>query len=277
MSEHEIINLPSASTLATLRQELNGRKPAPKAVAVFADPVFSPTDTRVAQKKPRTPAPNNSTKGSISTELFSIQNLRDASQEAGINLERLPGTRTEAKDILELLPANMRTQALDFEANKNNVLNSNLSQYRIVHFATHGILNTTRPELSAVVLSLVDPQGRPQSGFLRLNDIFNLNLPAELVVLSACQTGLGQNMRGEGLVGLTRGFMYAGSPRVLASLWSVSDKSTAELMAQIYQAMLKKGLPPAAALRNAQLQLLNDPKWNSPYYWAAFTLQGEWR
>jgi CHAT domain-containing protein len=282
LSEHEIINLPSVSTLATLRQQLNGRKPAPKAVAVFADPVFSPTDERVAQRKDRTPASNDPTQDSVNTEPFSApilqeQIVRDASQEAGIDLERLAESRTEAKDILQLLPVNMRSQALDFEANKNNVLNSNLSQYRIIHFATHGILNTTRPELSAVVLSLVDPQGRPQSGFLRLNDIFNLNLPAELVVLSACKTGLGQDMRGEGLIGLTRGFMYAGSPRVLASLWSVNDESTAVFMTLFYKAMLEKGLPPAAALRTAQLELQKQEEWQSPYYWAAFTLQGEWR
>jgi CHAT domain-containing protein len=203
--------------------------------------------------------------------------LRDASEELGINFERLPGTRQEAQDILQLLPANTHTQALDFKANRSNVLNTDLSQYRIVHFATHGILNTTRPELSAVVLSLVDPQGRPENGFLRLNDIFNLTLSGELVVLSACQTGLGQNIRGEGLVGLTRGFMYAGTPRVLASLWNVNDESTAVLMTQFYKARLEKDLPTAAALRNAQLELQKSPKWQSPYYWAAFTLQGEWK
>ncbi|NJM67826.1 MAG: tetratricopeptide repeat protein [Acaryochloris sp. RU_4_1] len=168
LSEHEIINLPSASTLATLRQELNGRKPAPKTVAVFADPVFSPTDERVGQRKGRTSASNKPTQGSVSAESFSVQTLRDASQKAGMNFEALPGTRREAEAILQLLPANTKMQALDFEANKTKVLDSNLSQYRIVHFATHGILNTTRPELSAVVLSLVDPKGRPENGFLRL-------------------------------------------------------------------------------------------------------------
>jgi CHAT domain-containing protein len=272
---HEIINLPSASTLATLRSELNGRKPAPKTIAMFADPVFSPTDERIAKAKRQ--SFNSTPQQSSITEPFTVQTLRSASQDAGINFERLRGTRQEAKDILQLLPPQMQTQALDFEANRTNVLKPNLSQYRIVHFATHGILNTTRPALSAVVLSLVDPQGRPQNGFLRLNDIFNLNLPAELVVLSACQTGLGQNIRGEGLVGLTRGFMYAGSPRVLVSLWSVNDESTADLMTRFYKAMLEKGLPPAAALRTAQLELQKQPKWNSPYYWAAFAFQGEWK
>jgi CHAT domain-containing protein/tetratricopeptide (TPR) repeat protein len=271
---HEIINLPSASTLATLRQELNGRKPAPKPVAMFADPVFSSKDDRVGNKK-RQSDDKSPQKNSI-YEPFSMVPIRGATEEAGLNFERLKGTRQEAKNILQLLPENMQTQALDFEANKNNVLDPKLSQYRIIHFATHGILNTTRPELSAVVLSLVDQQGRPQNGFLRLNDIFNLNLPAELVVLSACQTGLGQDMRGEGLIGLTRGFMYAGSPRVLVSLWSVNDDSTAVLMTEFYKAMLQQNLTPAAALRAAQLKMLQS-QWKSPYHWAAFTLQGEWR
>jgi CHAT domain-containing protein len=128
-----------------------------------------------------------------------------------------------------------------------------------------------------VVLSLVDEQGKPQNGFLRLQDIFNLNLPAELVVLSACETGLGQDVKGEGLVGLTRGFMYAGSPRVLVSLWSVNDRGTSELMSRFYKKMLQEKLQPAAALRAAQIEMLHNPQWKSPYYWAAFTLQGEWR
>jgi CHAT domain-containing protein/Tfp pilus assembly protein PilF len=275
LMEHEIVTLPSASTLATLRKEISGRKPATKGVAVFADPVFSATDPRVTQGPSSTEKKTAQT-GSI-PDPFSVQTLRDASEEAGINFERLPGTRQEAQDILKLLPANTRTQALDFEANKSNVLNSNLSQYRIIHFATHGILNTNHPELSAVVLSLVDRQGRKENGFLRLNDIFNLNLPSELVVLSACETGRGQNISGEGLIGLTRGFMYAGTPRVVASLWQVNDESTAVLMTRFYKAMLEKGLPPAAALRAAQLELQKQPQWQSPHYWAAFTLQGEWQ
>jgi CHAT domain-containing protein/Tfp pilus assembly protein PilF len=276
LSEHEIINLPSASTLATLRHELNGRKPAAKALAVFADPVFSQTDQRVS-KNGSALTPNNSSQESINSLPLSMETFRSASQDAGIDFGRLPGTRQEAENILKLIPANTQTQAFDFKASRENVLNSNLSQYRIIHFATHGILNTTRPELSAVVLSLVDQKGNSHNGFLRLNDVFNLNLPAELVVLSACQTGLGQNIRGEGLIGLTRGFMYAGTPRVLVSLWNVNDESTAVLMTHFYKAMLEQNLPPAAALRAAQLKMQQDPKWRSPYYWAAFTLQGEWK
>jgi len=146
-----------------------------------------------------------------------------------------------------------------------------------VHFATHALLNSKHPELSGLVLSLVDEQGRPQNGFLDLEDIYNLSLPAELVVLSACETGLGKEINGEGLVGLTRGFMYAGASRVMASLWKIDDRATAELMGHFYQAMEGQGMRPAAALRTAQLQMRRDKRWISPYFWAAFQIQGEWK
>jgi len=128
-----------------------------------------------------------------------------------------------------------------------------------------------------LVLSMVDAQGKPQNGFLRANDIYNLKLPADLVVLSACQTGLGKEIKGEGLIGLTRGFMYAGAARVVVSLWSVNDKATADLMTRFYEKMLKQGKRPAAALRAAQVEMWQQKQWQSPYYWAAFTMQGEWR
>jgi CHAT domain-containing protein len=168
-------------------------------------------------------------------------------------------------------------QALDFSANRAAATNPQLSQYRIVHFATHGILDSVNPELSGVVLSLFDEKGTPQNGFLRLNDIFNLNLPAELIVLSACETGLGQEVKGEGMIGLTRGFMYAGAPRVVVSLWSVDDQGTSELMSRFYKKMLQEGQKPATALRAAQIEMLQEQRWQDPYYWAAFTLQGDWR
>jgi CHAT domain-containing protein len=168
-------------------------------------------------------------------------------------------------------------QALDFEASRTTALRPELGEYRIVHFATHGLLNNIHPELSGIVLSLVDKEGHQQDGFLRLQDIYNLKLPAELVVLSACQTGLGKEIKGEGLIGLTRGFMYAGAPRVVASLWNVDDLATAELMKLFYQRMLKDGLPAGAALRAAQLELSRQKRWASPYFWAGFVLQGEWK
>jgi CHAT domain-containing protein len=152
-----------------------------------------------------------------------------------------------------------------------------LSQYRIVHFATHGLLNSEHPEFSGLVFSLVNERGKAQDGFLQLQDIYNLNLSADLVVLSSCETALGKEISGEGLVGLTRGFMYAGATRVVASLWNVSDAATARLMADFYRAMEHDGLRPAAALRSAQIQMWKQKRWSSPYFWAAFQIQGEWR
>ena len=104
-------------------------------------------------------------------------------------------------------------------------------------------------------------------------------LPGEddLVVLAGCQTALGRSIRGEGLLGLSRGFLYAGASRVLASLWKVDDEATAELMKRFYRHMLQKNLPAAAALRAAQIEMWQQKQWRSPYYWAGFVLQGEWK
>jgi CHAT domain-containing protein len=188
----------------------------------------------------------------------------------------LPFTRREAEEILALVPAQQRLKALDFDANRAMATNPQLGNYRFVHFATHGVLDTEHPELSGIVLSLLDRQAREQDGYLRVHEIFNLKLPVELVVLSGCRTGLGKQIKGEGLMGLTRGFMYAGAARVMVSLWDVSDEASANLMVEFYKRMLgKERLSPAAALRGAQIALWRHERWRAPYYWAAFVLQGE--
>ncbi|MBE9209831.1 CHAT domain-containing protein [Nostoc sp. LEGE 06077] len=266
---HEIITLPSASTLAILRNEHKQRKSAPKILVVLADPIFNRNDERLQNQAPVSSSPV------VESNLDSLA-LSKSAADSDINFERLHFTRQEAEQILALVPVNERKQAVDFQASRTTANSEHLSQYRIIHFATHGILNSKHPELSGVVLSLFDHQGIAQNGFLRLRDIFNLNLKAELVVLSACQTGLGEEVKGEGLVGLTRGFMYAGSPRVVVSLWSVDDQATSKLMKAFYQNMLKTGLTPAAALRKAQLEIWRTQQYAAPYYWSAFTLQGEW-
>jgi CHAT domain-containing protein/Tfp pilus assembly protein PilF len=281
--EHEIMSLPSASTLATLRRETAGRKPAEKSLAVLADPVFTDDDTRVRRdvskagvKEKERPADTDD------TDIASRQMVRSG-RETGVTgaegaFGRLLSTRREAAAISALVPERERMQALDFEASRTTALRPELGEYRIVHFATHGLLNNIHPELSGMVLSLVDEAGKPQDGFLRLQDIYNLKLPAELVALSACQTGLGKDIKGEGLIGLTRGFMYAGAPRVVASLWKVDDRATSELMKRFYQGMLgPEALRPAAALRQAQLSIWKEKQWREPYYWAAFVLHGEWK
>lgn len=277
---HEVVHLPSASTLAVLRRELKDRNPAPKMVAVLADPVFEADDERVPKEvrerlaRERQAAPPNEKSAAASDELTrAVQSARLDGERS--HLARLPYTRAEAQAILALTPQPQSFGAFDFAASQSTALDQSLGQYRYVHFATHGLLNDTHPELSGLVLSLIDRQGRSQDGFLRIIEVFNLKLPAELVVLSGCKTGLGKQIRGEGLVGLTRGFMYAGAARVLVSLWDVNDRATAELMMRAYRGMLNKGLRPAEALRAAQLELSRQPQWRAPYYWASFVLMGE--
>jgi CHAT domain-containing protein/Flp pilus assembly protein TadD len=261
---HEVVSLPSASALAVLRRELGGRPAPSKILAVLADPVFQRMDRRPPAKPRETKAARENRAGDVDPH----------------KLRRLRWSETEAKGIAGLVPAGKRFMALGFDATRAAATSGQLANYRMVHFATHGLIDSRHPELSSLVLSLVDKKGRPLNGFLRLHDIYNLELNADLVVLSACQTALGQEIRGEGLVGLTRGFMYAGAARVMSSLWSVDDRATSALMKLFYRHMISGGLSPAEALRRAQIDMSGDPSqpsWSSPYYWAAFSLQGEWR
>jgi CHAT domain-containing protein/Tfp pilus assembly protein PilF len=288
MINHEIVSLPSASVLAVLRQQEAGRQHAPRAVAVLADPVFEKQDPRVigagdskTELLPPTPARDRDPQ--FDADRLSSDLLTRSANDLGLNrggqiqLPRLFFSRQEAEAIRAVTPRRDMKSQMDFDATRAAAMSPDLSQYRIVHFATHGLLNNEHPELSGLIFSLVDKSGQPQNGFLRLEDIYNLSLPADLVVLSACETGLGKEIRGEGLIGLTRGFMYAGASRVVASLWKVSDLATARLMARFYSAMEKDGMPPAPALRAAQISLWKQKRWHSPYYWAAFQIQGEWK
>ncbi|MBD2298420.1 CHAT domain-containing tetratricopeptide repeat protein [Nostoc sp. FACHB-190] len=290
---HEIVNLPSASTIAILRQETQKRPKAPKAIAILADPVYKADDSRVTGKpEPLSITPeldvspadanNKDNKPEDNSITSDLDLQRSALSRSARNFnrndwERLNGTREEAQAILKLGSAKDSLAAFGFDANYDWITNPQLSQYSVIHLATHGFADDINPELSGIVLSLVDKQGKPQRGYLRLNDIFNLDFPADLIVLSACQTGQGKEIQGEGLVGLTRGFMYAGSPRLVVSLWDVDDEGTKELMSEFYRQMWKEGKSPVAALRAAQLSLWQNPNWRKPLYWAAFTLQGEWR
>jgi CHAT domain-containing protein len=279
---NEVVNLPSASTLAVLRREVAKHKAAPKTIAVLADPVFSEDDQRVRDSLARNNiAPANRTIAArAATSASRIEIQRSASDSGwdgeALSLGRLPFTRREAEAIAALVPQGSRREGLDFAANLSNATSADLSQYRIVHFATHGFLNSRHPELSGIVLSLVDEKGQEQNGFLRAHEIYDLTLPAELVVLSGCRTGLGKDIRGEGLIGLTRAFMHAGAARVLVSLWDVNDEATAELITRFYTRLLGPDkVSPAAALRAAQVSMARDKRWLSPYFWAGFTLQGE--
>ncbi|MEG5176302.1 CHAT domain-containing protein [Microcoleus sp. B3-D7] len=270
IAEHEIITLPSVSSLAILRQNYGDRKSPNQTLAILADPVFSPDDERI--------------KGKITQEMTDKLEANNLGLNRSLRAseiewppQRLPFTRQEAQTISSLFPSASSRQIFDFDASRTTATDGNLVNYQIIHLATHGLANSKNPELSGIVMSMVDDKGNLVNGFLRLTDIFNLKLAANLVVLSACKTGMGQNVKGEGMVGLTRGFMYAGAQRVAVSLWSVDDEGTAVLMQKFYQKMVQQKLAPAAALRAAQIEMMQEEKWKSPYYWAAFTLQGEWK
>ncbi|MGH9766315.1 MAG: CHAT domain-containing protein, partial [Blastocatellia bacterium] len=264
IADHEVVNLPSASALALIRRETSGRRAGMKTLAMLADPVFDANDPRVVT--PRKEKVGASGPGA---------RVRTSARRDGFS--RLLFSREEADAIAKFVPRNSLLKATDFQANRAMATGAELGRYRIIHFATHGLLNSEQPLLSGLVLSLVDENGKPQDGFLRMHEIYNLQLPADLVVLSACQTALGKEISGEGLVGLTRGFMYAGARRVVASLWQVDDLATAKLMEGFYRGMLQEGLRPAAALRVAQLDLIRSSRSAAPYFWAGFIMQGEYQ
>lgn len=248
--DHEIVGLPSAS-LQTLLKRGNTQKQKPsQTLAMFADPIFSRSDERVKM---------------------------DSNTISPVTLfKRLPGTRKEANQITSLIPS-QKLIKLDSAASYQAATSPELSKYRFIHFATHGVFDAQRPERSGVIFSAVNEQGELQRSLLSTPDAFRLNLSSDLVVLSACTTALGKEIKGEGLIGLTGGLMYAGSKSVVSSFWDVDDGGTAELMTRFYSKMLKDNLSPTAALRTAQLEMWNLSKWQAPYYWAAFTIQGDTR
>jgi len=273
--EHEIATLPSASTVAWLRKAIGTRQPATGEIAVVADPVFSANDERVKglalqpETEPATTAQR--LRGSPDLEL-ALRDLGGAAESGALN--RLPGSRDEAQAIAKLAPERSLL-AMDFDANRQMVMSGALSDYRYLHFATHAYVDDVFPGLSWLALSQVDRKGQEQPGYLRLNDIYQLRLNADLVTLGACRTGLGKQWRGEGMIGLTRGFIYAGAPRVMVSLWDVPDRETAQLMQSFYRNLLERKLPVSEALRQAQVEMWERAESNAPFFWAAFSLQGD--
>ncbi|MFY9821193.1 MAG: CHAT domain-containing tetratricopeptide repeat protein [Thermoanaerobaculia bacterium] len=266
LERHEVVELPSASVLLAERRELAQRQPARDLAIVIADPVFQAEDSRVARGGPGSPAAAKSA------------GVRRGEEPENLSrLSRLRFSRQEALAIAGLAPPGQVTTELDFAADRDLALSGRLRDFRYVHFATHGFFNAERPALSGLALSRVDPAGHPREGFLRLRDIYDLDLAADLVVLSGCETALGKEIRGEGLLGLTRGFLYAGAPRVIASLWWIDDRATAELMTALYRGLWKEDLRPVAALRKARLALARQHRFRDPSYWGGFVLQGDWR
>jgi CHAT domain-containing protein len=236
--------------------------------AVFADPVFEAGDSRVSGRKPHVQK--------LHDDALALHTaLRDV-EFGSARIPRLPASRLEAQAIVEALDQKNVSLALDFDAARDAVLKSDLGQYRYIHFATHGLIDSVHPEFSGLVLSLVNKNGESQDGYLRLKDIYGLKLSADMVVLSSCNSALGKDLQSEGVIGFTRAFLYAGSRRVVATLWRVDDEATAELMKHFYL-RLNQGEAPASALRGAQSDLMKNLSWQHPYYWAAFVLQGEYR
>jgi len=266
VASYEIVNAPSASILGQLRHEKEQRPVSSRTLAAFGDPVFR---SNYAQFK-----------NSASSEAVA------SAAERGLEVDpdSLDPDKIQSlfysKDELNYLrdiAGRGAFIARGFEASRAVLEHTDFSRYAILHFATHGLLDPKDPKKLGFYLSTVDKAERKQDGFITMQDVYNLRVPVSLVVLSACRTGLGEDVRGEGLIGLTRGFMHAGASSVVASLWKVDDEATAELMKYFYTNMLKKGLRPAAALREAQNTLRQNPQWRSPHFWAGFTLQGEFK
>jgi CHAT domain-containing protein len=252
---HEVVTLPSASSAAMLEQRSSARSPAPELLAIVADPVFDREDSRVHA------SPLLMATASVATPWSS-----GTFQRLSYSREEALGIAAEAIERPFL--------ALDFDANRQAIVREGFDRYRILHLATHGEIDTEYPLLSRLVLSLVDDSGRPLDGYLYAHEIYELHLPAELVVLSACETALGKEIQGEGLVGLPHAFLYAGANRVVVSLWKVHDRSTADLMVRFYRHLLSGGESPVSALRAAQIESWERAPWN--HGWAAFVFQGLW-
>jgi len=279
VKSNEIIYAPSASVVGAIKQQRT--KATGKSMLIIADPVFNSNDAR-ASKRTAAPASDAEVRGlGIQSALADVggstaPTTPNAAME-GLPLARLNGTRTEAEQISKLAKASggQADVWLDLDANEDNLGTRDVTKYRIIHVATHGLLNAERPQFTGVVLSLVG--NKASDGFVRTDEVFNLRLGSPLVMLSACETGLGKEKRGEGVMGLTRAFMYAGAPTVGVSLWSVADKSTADLMTDFYKRLLSADtITSSSALRDAQLAMISGKKYSAPFYWAPFVLVGDW-
>lgn len=268
VDRYEIVNLPSAAIFAALRARQAERQPKPKSLAIFADPVYSISEVPTRDSDPMIGTANPDSSAQMSRSI-------SARRLPGGDLPRLPWTTYEARTIVELFGENETLLRLGFEASKQAVTEADLEHYRFLHFATHARIDEELPELSSLVLSALDEKGRQVDGELRLHEIYRMHLAADLTVLSGCQTALGRRVRGDGLLGLTRGFFYAGSSRLIVSLWPVEDRATAHLMPRFYESLLRQNTTPAEALQEAQQWMRGNPEWRAPYYWASFILQGD--
>ncbi len=246
---------PSASALAAIQALEKAATKDVKGVIAFGDPVYANSQ--------------HSGKDAKSASLTSANNV-----ERGFDYRQLPYTRTEVNEIASLFPSVERTVYLGTEAREQKVKTASLDKYRYLHFAAHAMIDEDHPKRSGVVLS--SESNSKEDGTLQMSEVMRLKLNADLVTLSACRTGIGKLLTGEGVIGLTRAFLYAGASSVVVSLWNVNDTATATLMKAFY-GNLKKGLPKDEALRQAKLELIKGQKrvWRQPYFWAPFVLIGE--
>lgn len=268
---HEVVRAPSLSAMVAMQERSEERGRGSESgdgrmrVAVLADPVFTRDDPRVRGRAgPAPPGPG----------LLPLRTSLRASGQSLAMLPRLLASREEAAAIAKAAPGAEVTIATDFRVQRAAAEEALGDGYRVVHFATHGILNDEHPELSGIVTSLVDEAGRTQDGFLRAQDVYGLRVTADLVVLSACETALGKLLRGEGITGLVHAFLHGGADTVVASKWRVEDVATQELMAEVYRRLLTEGATPASALRDAQMKLFRLRRTRAPFFWAAFEVHG---
>jgi CHAT domain-containing protein/tetratricopeptide (TPR) repeat protein len=270
LKTNEVAYVPSLSILNSLRHHRDNAETEEKVfssddrIAVWADPVYEPDDSRVADKISQ-------------LEAASADNSRYLQGEQPIApLRRLLNTREEADKIRDLWQAGKAEISMGLRASRQKLLNDNLTEYRFLHIATHGLFNNLHPENSGLLLSQFNEKGERVDGFVTLRDIFQMRLKADLVVLSACQSGLGEEFPGEGFTGLKHGFFYAGAKSVVVSLWQVNDESTADLMHEFYGGLIEDGRSTPAALRWAKKEIYKQDGWEHPFYWAAFTLHGDY-
>jgi CHAT domain-containing protein/tetratricopeptide (TPR) repeat protein len=275
IEKHRIRYTPSLTALHLVHLWEQTRAKPQRPLWAMADPVYDKTDQRVEGTKDLAHA-----SAMVLAEYLSrAHRIRPA---AGAPYPRLHFTGQEAAAIRDLLGASDKDVLTGLQASEAAVKAASakglLAQARYVHFATHGILGLDTGQPPALVLSLVgndgkgDEEGGINDGFLRLDEVTRLQLNADLVVLSACETGKGRLYAGEGVTGLARAFLYAGSRGVVASLWAVDDRETASFMTHLYGG-LKDGQSAADALRAAKLAMIRDHK--PPVYWAPFILIGE--
>ena len=273
---------PSSSALAAVQQANTGTEAHTKTLLAFGDPVVQ-TEITLGKRSPANDATRSAAKPQANPEQASAattapapaaDNTSEEYAERGFSLVRLPFTREEVLGISNLYPSSQRQVYLGEDAREETVKSEQLDAYRYIHFASHGFIDESHPGRSGILFSR--SPNSSEDGVLQMGEIMRLKLNADLVTLSACSTGLGKLVSGEGVLGLTRAFFYAGARNVTVSLWNVNDSATATLMKSFYE-NLNHGLPKSAALRHAKLNLFRgeNPLWRHPYFWAAFVLVGE--